>query len=205
LQTGTQISELSNAFVACNDVDQFFLLLCKGVPSIPYFIDNPKQCCKSLARLQPSPRLPCAMPAGRARDGAAAECAQALDSAVLALVAVLRRKPARGTKESTPQRAAAALHSLSTAAEADRDRVAAAAGSSAPPVAAVVLSDAVLQQLLGCLRTTDTRAVEVVFRAACVLMDGEFVMHLRRRGHCHTDALLRCRRGAPRHSDATPQ
>jgi hypothetical protein len=119
--------------------------------------------------------------------GAPTECARSLDSAVLALVAVLRRKPARGVKEIMLERAADALQSLSTAAEADRGRVAAAAGSGAPPATAAVLSDAVLQQLLGCLRMTDTGAAETVFQAARVLMHGELVMHMGRR-HPHPAA-----------------
>jgi hypothetical protein len=49
------------------------------------------------------------------REGAAAERTQPLDDAVLALVAVLRHKPARRTTETTMQRAAAALRSLLTA------------------------------------------------------------------------------------------
>jgi hypothetical protein len=113
------------------------------------------------------------MAAGRASNGAAAESAQAFDSAVLALVTVLRRKPARGAREPTLERAATALHSLRTAAEADRGRVAAAPGSGAPPATAAVPSNAALQQLLGCLRTTDTGAVEAVFEATCVLVEGE--------------------------------
>jgi hypothetical protein len=121
--------------------------------------------------------LPCAMAAGRARDSAAAASAQAFDSAILALVTVLRRKPTRGAKETTRQRAGNALHSLGAAAEADRNRVMGIAG----PVAAAAPSDAALQQLLGCLRTTDTGAADVVFEAACVLMLGELVMHMRRR------------------------